>query len=144
MDLVFAVLGGLAIGLVVGYAVATTRQAALIGRARAAEDKLAYAEGRMAEHFEALSAKALDASNQRFLELADARLKAAGVEAAGELERRKQAVEHLVAPLAGDRNIVVDSKVSLAAYLEAAETDDAATVRNRMDAHARHLREHID
>src|SRR5262245_11566288 len=239
MDLVIAVLGGLAIGLIAGFAVATARQATLIARATAAEEKLAYAEGKLAEHFEALSAKALDASNQRFLELADARLKAAGVEAAGELERRKQAVEHLVAPLretlgkveeqlrevemgrreshvmlakqvdfvrqradelkretqslvralqrpeargrwgelqlrrvvelagmahhcdfdeqvtsadggmrpdmvvrlAGEKNIVVDSKVSLAAYLEAAQTDDPAAVRNRMDAHARHLRE---
>src|SRR5581483_1150206 len=99
MDLVFAVLVGLVIGLVVGFALATARQASLIAQARVAEEKLAYAEGRLAEHFEALSAKALDASNQRFLELADARLKAAGAEAAGELERRKQAVEHLVAPL---------------------------------------------
>ncbi|MGI8330673.1 DNA recombination protein RmuC [Actinomadura scrupuli] len=231
---------GVVVGLVLGFALATTRQAGLIVRARAAEEKLAYAEGRMAEHFESLSAKALDASNQRFLELADTRLKAAGTEAAGELERRKQAVEHLVGPLqatlgrveeqlrevetgrreshamlarqvefvrqssdelrretqtlvralqrpeargrwgelqlrrvvelagmshhcdfdeqasastengtvrpdmlvrlAGDKQIVVDSKVSLAAYLEAAETGNPA----RMDAHARHLREHVD
>lgn len=248
MDVAFALLGGIAIGAVVGFAVATarhlSRNAADIARAKAAEEKLAYAEERMAEHFEALSAKALDASNQRFLELADTRLKAAGVEAAGELERRKQAVEHLVAPLretlgkveeqlreveigrreshamlakqvdfvrqradelrketqtlvralqrpeargrwgelqlrrvvelagmahhcdfdeqasahtadgtirpdlvvrlAGDKNIVVDSKVSLAAYLEAAEAEDPASIDRRLDAHARHLREHVD
>jgi DNA anti-recombination protein RmuC len=101
MDLaLFAgLLVGAAFGVVVGFALATGRQAGLIARARAAEEKLAYAEERMAEHFENLSARALDASNERFLELADARLKAAGVEAAGELERRKQAVEHLVTPL---------------------------------------------
>ncbi|GAA3944598.1 DNA recombination protein RmuC [Actinomadura viridis] len=242
MDL--ALLAGLALGAVLGavagFALATGRQGELIARARAAEEKLAYAEERMAEHFESLSAKALDASNQRFLELADARLKAAGVEAAGELQRRQQAVEHLVAPLkdtlakveeqlrevetgrreshamlakqvdfvrqssdqlrgetralvralqrpeargrwgelqlrrvvelagmahhcdfdeqatsvtedgtvrpdmvvrlAGGKNIVVDSKVSLAAYLEAAETGDPV----RLDAHARHLRDHVD
>ena len=231
---------GIALGAVVGFALATGRQGALIARARAAEERLAYAEERMAEHFENLSAKALDASNQRFLDLADARLKAAGAEAAGELERRKQAVEHLVAPLkdtlakvedqlrevetgrreshamlakqvefvrhsseqlrgqtqalvralqrpeargrwgelqlrrvvelagmahhcdfdeqatssteggtvrpdmvirlAGGKNIVVDSKVSLAAYLEAVETGDPV----RLDAHARHLRDHVD
>ncbi|MEW2359559.1 DNA recombination protein RmuC [Spirillospora sp. NPDC029432] len=231
---------GAALGAVVGFALATGRQGTLIARARAAEEKLAYAEERMAEHFENLSAKALDASNQRFLELADARLKTAGAEAAGELERRKQAVEHLVAPLretlgkveeqlreletgrreshamlakqvefvrqsseqlrgethalvralqrpeargrwgelqlrrvvelagmvhhcdfdeqataatedgavrpdmvvrlAGGKNIVVDSKVSLAAYLEAAESGDPV----RLDAHARHLRDHVD
>jgi DNA recombination protein RmuC len=239
-----ALLVGLALGVIVGFALATARQAGLIARAKAAEEKLAYAEERMAEHFESLSAKALDASNQRFLELADARLKTAGAEAAGELERRKQAVEHLVAPLrdtlakveeqlreletgrreshamlakqvdfvrqradelraetqtlvralqrpeargrwgelqlrrvveiagmthhcdfteqasaagedglvrpdlvvrlAGDKNIVVDSKVSLAAYLEAAAADDDAVRSARLDAHARHLRDHVD
>ncbi|MBW8481501.1 DNA recombination protein RmuC [Actinomadura parmotrematis] len=242
--LLTGLLVGAVLGAVVGYAVATGRQGALIARARAAEEKLGYAEERMAEHFENLSAKALDASNQRFLDLADTRLKAAGVEAAGELARRQQAVEHLVAPLretlakveeqlreveigrreshamlarqvdfvrqrademnretrtlvralqrpeargrwgelqlrrvvelagmtrhcdfdeqasaatedgtvrpdlvvrlAGGKNIVVDSKVSLAAYLEAAGTDDAAAERDRLDAHARHLRAHVD
>ncbi|WP_018655796.1 DNA recombination protein RmuC [Actinomadura flavalba] len=246
MDLALfaALLVGVALGAVVGYAVAQGRQGALIARARAAEEKLAYAETRMAEHFENLSAKALDASNQRFLELADTRLKAAGVEAAGELERRRQAVEHLVTPLretlakveeqlrevetgrreshamlakqvdfvrqsseqlrgetrtlvralqrpeargrwgelqlrrvvelagmthhcdfdeqatavtldgtvrpdmvvrlSGGKNIIVDSKVSLAAYLDAAASDDAAAERDRLAAHARHLRDHVD
>ncbi|WP_067818175.1 DNA recombination protein RmuC [Actinomadura kijaniata] len=246
MDLALftALLVGAVFGVVVGYAVATGRQGALIARARAAEEKLAYAEERMAEHFENLSAKALDASNQRFLELADARLRSAGVEAAGELERRQQAVENLVAPLretlakveeqlreveigrreshamlakqvdfvrqsgeqlraetrtlvralqrpeargrwgelqlrrvvelagmaphcdfdeqasartvdgairpdmivrlADGKNIVVDSKVSLAAYLDAAGADDPAAERDRLDAHARHLRDHVD
>ncbi|TDC84650.1 DNA recombination protein RmuC [Actinomadura sp. 7K507] len=242
MDLaLFAgLLVGAVFGVVAGYALATSRQGTLIARAKAAEEKLAYAEERMAEHFENLSAKALDASNQRFLELADARLKAAGVEAAGELQRRQQAVEHLVAPLketlakveeqlrevetgrreshamlakqvdfvrqssdqlrretqslvralqrpeargrwgelqlrrvvelagmthhcdfdeqasaftvngtvrpdmvvrlAGGKSIVVDSKVSLAAYLQAAESGDPV----RLDAHARHMRDHVD
>jgi DNA recombination protein RmuC len=235
---------GAVIGLACGWALATGRQASLLARARAAEEKLGYAEERMAEHFEVLSAKALDASNQRFLDLADTRLKAANVAAAGELERRKQAVEHLVAPLretlsrveeqlrevemgrreshamlakqvdfvrrradqlgaetqalvralqrpeargrwgelqlrrvveiagmaancdfdeqptaigrngvvrpdlvvrlAGDKNVVVDSKVSLAAYLEAAATDDESVRAARLDAHARHVREHVD
>jgi DNA anti-recombination protein RmuC len=234
-----ALLTGLVIGVVLGFALATARQASLIARARAAEEKVTYVEGRMAEHFAALSATALDASNQRFLELADTRLKAAGVEAAGELERRKQAVEHLVEPLkitlskveeqlreletsrreshamlakqvdfvrhssdqlrsetqtlvkalqrpeargrwgelqlrrvvelagmthhcdfeeqatahtvdgtvrpdlvvrlTGDKTIVVDSKVSLAAYLDAAAGDT-----QRLAAHARHVREHVD
>ncbi|MEU5991563.1 DNA recombination protein RmuC [Spirillospora sp. NPDC047418] len=244
LALLAGLLLGAVFGAVAGYALATSRQAsrhgALIARARAAEEKLAYAEDRMAEHFESLSAKALDASNQRFLELADARLKAAGVEAAGELQRREQAVEHLVAPLketlakveeqlrevetgrreshamlarqvefvrqssdqlrretqslvralqrpeargrwgelqlrrvvelagmthhcdfdeqasavtadgtvrpdmvvrlTGGKSIVVDSKVSLAAYLQAAESGDPV----RLDAHARHLRDHVD
>ncbi|MEO5875446.1 MAG: DNA recombination protein RmuC [Streptosporangiaceae bacterium] len=234
-----ALLTGLVIGVVLGFALATARQASLIGRARAAEEKVTYVEERMAEHFAALSAQALDASNQRFLELADTRLKAAGIEAAGELERRKLAVEHLVEPLkvtlgkveeqlreleigrreshamlakqvdfvrqsseqlrsetqtlvkalqrpeargrwgelqlrrvvelagmthhcdfeeqatahtvdgtvrpdlvvrlTGDKTIVVDSKVSLAAYLDAAAGDT-----ERLAAHARHVREHVD
>jgi len=50
----------------------------------------------------------------------------------------------LVVRLAGGKNIVVDSKVSLAAYLEAAEATDQAVRDTRLDAHARHLREHVD
>ena len=50
----------------------------------------------------------------------------------------------LVVRLAGGKNIVVDSKVSLAAYLEAVETDDDDVRTARLDAHARHVREHVD
>jgi DNA recombination protein RmuC len=50
----------------------------------------------------------------------------------------------MVVRLAGGKNIVVDSKVSLAAYLEAAETDLDDVRTDRMAAHARHVREHVD
>jgi DNA recombination protein RmuC len=50
----------------------------------------------------------------------------------------------LVVRLAGDRSVVVDAKVTLAAYLEAAESDDEAFREQRLTAHARHLREHVD
>jgi len=50
----------------------------------------------------------------------------------------------MVIRLAGGKNIVVDSKVSLAAYLEAAETSDEDVRAARLGAHARHLREHVD
>jgi DNA recombination protein RmuC len=50
----------------------------------------------------------------------------------------------MVVRLAGGKNIVVDSKVSLAAYLEAAESEDEDVRAARMDAHARHLRDHVD
>jgi DNA recombination protein RmuC len=50
----------------------------------------------------------------------------------------------MVVRLAGGKNIVVDSKVSLAAYLEAAEASDEAARLARLGAHARHLRDHID
>ena len=50
----------------------------------------------------------------------------------------------MVVRLAGGKNIVVDSKVSLAAYLEAAEASDESVRSARLDAHARHLREQVD
>jgi DNA recombination protein RmuC len=45
----------------------------------------------------------------------------------------------LVVRLTGGKTIVVDSKVSLAAYLDAAAGDT-----ERLSAHARHVREHVD
>ena len=257
---------GIVIGAAIGYLFARGRLAAtaadLSGRARAADERTraaeekarmiergaaeraALVEGQLAERFQALSAQALDASTSRFLEVAEGRLQAANANAAGELEIRRAAVEHLVGPLretlarveeqlresdearirshaalaeqvaiarqsseqlraqtqalvtalrrpeargrwgelqlrrvvelagmsarcdfdeqvavatpdgtlrpdmvvrlAGGKNIVVDSKVSLAAYLEAAETDADDVRTARMDAHARHVREHVD
>ena len=49
----------------------------------------------------------------------------------------------LVVRLAGGKQVVVDAKVSLAAYLDAAESRDPDVVEGRMLAHARHLREHV-
>ena len=211
---------------------------------RAAQERAALIDGQLAERFQAMSAQALDRSATMFLEIAEGRLSAANAKAAGELETRRAAVEHLVQPLrdtlakveaqlreteearhlshaalteqmkitrqssddlraqtqalvtalrrpeargrwgemqlrrvvelagmaprcdfdeqvsvqsaegtfrpdmvvrlAGGKNIVVDSKVSLAAYLEAAETPDDAVRAARLDAHARHVREHVD
>src|SRR6266849_4376342 len=257
---------GIALGAVIGYLLAKGRLAAaaadLTGQARAAEERAraaqeraaqaertaheraALIDGQLAERFQALSAEALDLSARRFLQLAEGRLNAANVSAAGELDKRRAAVEHLVEPLretlarvesqlresdaarhrshaalaeqvtiarqssdqlraqtqslvtalrrpeargrwgemqlrrvvelagmsarcdfdeqvglaaaegaqrpdmvvrlAGGKNIVVDSKVSLAAYLEAAEAGDESARDTRLDAHARHLREHVD
>jgi len=50
----------------------------------------------------------------------------------------------MVVRLAGGKNVVVDSKVSLAAYLEAASAADDATRQARLAAHARHLKTHVD
>ena len=50
----------------------------------------------------------------------------------------------MVVRLAGGKNVVVDSKVSLAAYLEAAAAADDSVREARLDAHARHLRSHVD
>ncbi len=235
---------GLAIGYLLGRVRVTTGLADAQARARAAEEKLGYVEEQLTERFQALSARALDLNNLRFLELAENRLNTTRAEAAGDLEQRRQAVENLVAPLretlakvetqlreselgaraaraelaqqmefvrnsseqlkaqttalvsalrrpeargrwgelqlrrvaeiagmarfcdfdeqvsavtpdgvvrpdmivrlSGGKNIVVDSKVSLAAYLEAAEAGDPDLAGARLDAHARHVREHVD
>ncbi len=45
--------------------------------------------------------------------------------------------------LPNERRVVVDSKVPLAAYLDALESDDPDVQTQGMQSHARHLREHI-
>jgi DNA recombination protein RmuC len=50
----------------------------------------------------------------------------------------------LVVRLPGGGCVLVDAKVSLAAFLEAAESDDAVHRGERLAAHARHLRQHVD
>jgi len=247
-SLLTGLLIGAALGALIGFLYARGRlagqAAAADERARAAQDRAALVDGKLAEHFQALAGQALDQSSQRFLEMAAGRLEAVNARAAGELETRKAAVENMVQPLretlarvelqlretdqarisstaalaeqvmiarqsseqlrvqtqalvtalrrpeargrwgemqlrrvaemagmsaqcdfdeqvsastsdgtlrpdmvvrlAGGKNIVVDSKVSLAAYLEAAEATDQAVREARLDAHARHLREHVD
>lgn len=49
----------------------------------------------------------------------------------------------MVVTLPNQRRIVVDSKVSLAAYLEALEAPDEATRRGKMKQHAQQIRAHI-
>ena len=259
ISLLIGLLVGVGLGALIGYlyarghlagqaAAADERTRAAHERAalveRAAQEKAALADGKLAEHFQALAGQALDESTRRFLEIATGRLEAANARAAGELDTRKAAVEHMVEPLlatlarvenqlretdaarvasaaalaeqvtiarqssdalraqtqalvtalrrpeargrwgemqlrrvaemagmdarcdfdeqvgvstdegmqrpdmvvrlAGGKNIVVDSKVSLAAYLEASETSDPAVREARLGAHARHLREHVD
>jgi DNA recombination protein RmuC len=50
----------------------------------------------------------------------------------------------LVVRLAGGKQVVLDAKVSISGYLEAMEADDERTQRQRLDAHARHLKKHVD
>ena len=50
----------------------------------------------------------------------------------------------LVVRLAGGKQVVVDSKVAFAAYLEATEARDDATREARLRAHARQVRAHVD
>lgn len=46
--------------------------------------------------------------------------------------------------LAGGKQVVVDAKVPFAAYLEAVESRDPDVHRERLTAHARQLRQHVD
>jgi DNA recombination protein RmuC len=263
---------GAVLGAVIGYLFARSRMAAaasdLAAQARAADERArsaleraalidqaaheraALIDGYLAERFQALSAQALDVSQQRLMELTEVRLRAAGMQATSDLDSWRTAVEQLVGPLketlsrvetqlreaetarqsshaalseqvkfaiqtsdqlrtqtralvtalrrpeargrwgemqlrrvvelagmsarcdfdeqvtlvgasadehgggvqrpdmvvrlAGGKNIVVDSKVSLAAYLEAAESADEDVREARLDAHARHLRDHVE
>ncbi|MGI5120270.1 DNA recombination protein RmuC [Marinactinospora thermotolerans] len=244
LDVILVFLAGLGVGAAVGWVLARGRDAEARAEARAARERAEYVEERLAERFRALSAQALDATNERFLQLAEGRLRAENQAAGHDLERRRQAIEHLVAPLkdtlarveaqlrevdagrraahaelakqvemvregserlrdqtgalvtalrrpeargrwgevqlrrvaelagmaehcdfeeqpstvtddglqrpdmvvrlAGGKNIVVDSKVSLSAYLEAVESDDPKTRSARLDAHARQVRAHVD
>ena len=266
ISLLITLLVGVALGAAIGYLLARGKlanlAADLTGQTRAADERAHAAQqrasiieraaqeradlidGQLAERFQSLSAQALDQSARTFLQIAEGRLNAASAKAAGELDTRKAAVEHMVQPLretlarvevqlreadaarrsshaalaeqvtiarqtseqlraqtqalvtalrrpeargrwgelqlrrvvelagmsarcdfeeqvgvstpdgtlrpdmvvrlAGGKNIVVDSKVSLAAYLEAAETTDDDVRAARLDAHARHLREHVD
>ena len=50
----------------------------------------------------------------------------------------------LVVRLPEGRTVVVDAKVTLAAYLEAVDCDDERVRAERTSAHARHLRAHVD
>lgn len=50
----------------------------------------------------------------------------------------------LVVHLAGGKNVVVDAKVPFAGYVEAMNSPDENVVRERLVAHARHLRAHVD
>ena len=50
----------------------------------------------------------------------------------------------LVVHLAGDKHVVVDAKVPLGAFLEAAEAPDELTRQERLRAHAKQLRAHVD
>ena len=121
ISLLIGLLLGAALGAVIGYLLARGRLAGLaadlIGQARAADERARAADqraalmeraaadradlidGQLADRFQVLSAQALDRSAQTFLEMAEGRLSAANVKAAGDLDTRKVAVEQLVQPL---------------------------------------------
>jgi DNA recombination protein RmuC len=242
---------GLLLGSLIGALAVRARVAATVAtldaERRAALDRVTLVEQdgeRLREQFRALSAEALERSSRQLVELADARLRTSGAQANRELEQRRQAIEHLVAPLretlgrvesqlreleqartaaqasllqqvefvratgeqlrretaalvtalrkpqtrgrwgelqlrrvvelagmvercdfdtqsvvggddglqrpdlvvhlAGGKHVVVDAKVPLAAFLEAAEAADEVVRAERCTAHARQLRQHVD
>lgn len=98
------------VGGTVGWLLLRARVAelrtALDGERRTSQEKLALLEEaqekareRLSDAFQSLSAQALKSNNESFLTLARSTLETAKVEASGELEKRKQAVEALVAPI---------------------------------------------
>jgi DNA recombination protein RmuC len=211
--IVFALLAGIAIGVVIGYLLARGRLAAAAERARAAEDKAALIEraaqekaalvdGQLTQRFDVEQLvgpmrETLTRLEQQLRESDLARTRS-HAELAQQVEFTRRGTEQLreqtqalvtalrrpeargrwgelqlrrvvelagmaarcdfdeqvvvdggqrpdmVVRLAGGKNIVVDSKVSLAAYLEAAEATDDEDCQSRLDAHARHLRAHVD
>jgi DNA recombination protein RmuC len=93
----------LLIGLLIGAAAATL---VLRGRLRhereLAQERLrtaSDAQARLSETFKALSSEALQSSMTQLTEMARAQLQTAQAQASGELEKRQQAVEQLVAPI---------------------------------------------
>lgn len=100
----------LGVGALVGWLCARPVQTRLEGqleqeRAIAAERIKAHDEAgaRLRETFQALSAEALKQNNEQFLSqflpLAESKLQQTRTEAAADIDARKQAIEHLLAPL---------------------------------------------
>lgn len=50
----------------------------------------------------------------------------------------------MVINLAGGKRVVVDSKVAFLGFLEAQQSDDPVYREQRLDAHVRHMRKHVD
>src|SRR5690606_6030445 len=50
----------------------------------------------------------------------------------------------MVVHLSGGKQVVLDAKVAFLGYLEAVQADDEAVRTERLAAHAKHLRKHVD
>ena len=126
--------GALAAGLLIGWLLARASagarvaglQAELESERRRAKDQealVAAADARLRETFSALSADALKANNQQFLDLAATRLAAAQDTARAELDVRQQAIAQLVKPVEDslkrvDERIGLVEKDRVGAYAE--------------------------
>jgi len=123
--------GGVALGLVVGWLAARPAQARLRSelekdRAVHTERLKAYqdAESALKQSFQALSHQALQSNNRAFLDLAETRLQQTRSEAAGDIDARKKAIEELLAPMAKTLEHV-DREIKEA---ERRRTQDGATL----------------
>jgi len=67
---------------------------------REKEALLEKAQAKLGDTFKALSADALKANQQQFLQLAETSMKAQQAKASGDLDKRKEAVEQMVKPMA--------------------------------------------
>ena len=120
MELLLIALLALAAGAAAGFAIAQRRavvaRGALLSDLAAAQSRADVAQGaldaerrrveererdltQLKDSFQALSQQALESNGKQFLEMARDTLKNATTEAKGDLDQRKQAVEHLVAPV---------------------------------------------
>ncbi|MEO8256777.1 MAG: DNA recombination protein RmuC [Acidobacteriota bacterium] len=107
VTLVITLTLGLGLGALVGWLAGRPEQARL--RSELEKDRAVHAERLKAydhseeglrEAFQALSAEALKTNNRAFLDLAETRLREARTQATADIDARKQAVEHLLAPIA--------------------------------------------
>jgi DNA recombination protein RmuC len=84
------------VGILIGWLAARPAQARLQERL----NTLQGADASLRETFRALSAEALSSNNQAFLDLADTRMREARTVAVNDIDERKTAIEHLLAPMA--------------------------------------------
>ena len=105
--LIGAVVVGLAIGALVGWLAgrpAYARLESALERDRAVHaerlNALQQADLKLRDTFGSLSAAALKANNEQFLDLAETRLQQARAEGTADIDARKKAIEELLAPMA--------------------------------------------
>jgi DNA recombination protein RmuC len=101
--LIATTIGGLillVIGVVIGWLAARPALARTQARLDAMQGAEASLRDTFRDTFQALSAEALDNNNQRFIQLAESRLREARTATAKEIDERKIAIEHLLAPMA--------------------------------------------
>jgi DNA recombination protein RmuC len=101
--LIATTIGGLvllAAGVVIGWLATRPALARMQERLKAVEGAESSLRDTYRETFRALSDEALKSNNQAFLSLAETRLREARTAAAKDIDERKIAIEHLLAPMA--------------------------------------------